>query len=109
MMDRDYLFAFDLQGRDCTVTIAKVTGGEIKGTGGKKSKKPLCYFREAKDGRPLGLTDMRRIVPLIQAAGLEPGSVPSDKAKTGELAAAPPPETDAPASTGDRQPGEDDL
>lgn len=135
MMDRDYLFAFDLQGKDCTVTIAKVTGGEIKGTGGKKSKKPLCYFRESKDQRPLGLnaTNCKAIAAMygndtagwigkritiyptttsfgsetVDCIRVRPG-VPTGKEKSGELATAPPPETDAPLSTEDRQPGEDD-
>jgi hypothetical protein len=134
MMDRDYLFAFDLQGRDCTVTIAKVTGGEIKGTGGKKSKKPLCYFRESKDNRPLGLnsTNCKTIAAMygndtagwigkritlyptttsfgsetVDCIRVRPG-VPPEKVKSGELATAPPPDAD-PVSTEDRQPGEDD-
>jgi hypothetical protein len=137
MMDRDYLFAFDLQGKDCTVTIAKVTGGEIKGTGGKKSKKPLCYFKESRDQRPLGLNSTNckaiasmygndtaawigkriTIYPTTTSFGSEtvdcirvrPG-VPSDKAKPGELATTPPIEpNESQASTPDRQPGEDDL
>lgn len=42
--DRDYLYAFDLQGRDVTVTIDRVTAGELTSVGGRKTKKPLCYF-----------------------------------------------------------------
>lgn len=116
MMDRDYLFAFDLQGKDCTVTIERVTGGEIKGTGGKKSKKPLCYFRESKDKRPLGLnsTNCKTIAVMygndtaewvgkrvtlyptttnfggetVDCIRVRPG-IPGDKAPTGQLATAP--------------------
>jgi hypothetical protein len=55
MMERDFMFAFDLQGKDVTVTIDRVVGGELTGPGGKKSKKPLCYFRESKSGKPLAL------------------------------------------------------
>jgi hypothetical protein len=55
MTDREYLFAYDLGGQDRTVTIDRVVGGELTGTGGKKSKKPLCYFREVKSGKPLAL------------------------------------------------------
>ena len=44
MEEKDYLFAFDLQGQDVTVTIEKVTGGEIVGDKGKKTKKPLAQF-----------------------------------------------------------------
>lgn len=53
MMDRDLLFAFDLGGQDKTLTIDRVTGGELTGPGGKKSKKPLCHFRNVP--KPLGL------------------------------------------------------
>ncbi len=128
LMDRDYLFAFDLQGKDCTVTIAKVTGGEIKGTGGKKSKKPLCYFKESRDQRPLGLnsTNCKAIAAMygndtagwvgkritiyptttnfggetVDCIRVRPG-IPSDKAKAGELA------TNPEASTDEREPGSD--
>ncbi len=51
--DSQCLFAFHLQGKEVTLTIAKVEAGELVGTGGKKSRKPMCYF----DGKdlPLGL------------------------------------------------------
>ncbi len=55
MVDRDFMFAFDLQGKDVTVTIDRVIGGELTGPGGKKSKKPLCSFRESKSGKPLAM------------------------------------------------------
>jgi hypothetical protein len=55
LQDSDYLRAVDLKGRDVTLTIEKVVGGKITGTGGKKSKKPLCYFKEGRDPKPLGL------------------------------------------------------
>ncbi len=54
MMEREYLFAFDLKERDVTLTIDRVVGGTLVGSGGKKSKKPLCYFRErTKEGEPI--------------------------------------------------------
>ena len=53
MMTLEYLYAFDLKGKDVTLTIERVTAGELKGTDGKKSKKPLVYFAEGKDKRPL--------------------------------------------------------
>lgn len=55
LMDREFMYAFDLQGKDVTVTIDRIVGGELTGPGGKKSKKPLCYFRESKSGKPLAL------------------------------------------------------
>lgn len=66
MMERDYLYAFDLQGKDVTLTIEKVTGGQLTGTGGKKTKKPLCFFRESQSGKPLALnsTNCKTIAAL---------------------------------------------
>lgn len=55
MTDREFMFAFDLGGVDRTVTIEKVTAGELTSTGGKRSKKPLAYFKESKSGKPLAL------------------------------------------------------
>jgi len=55
MMDRDYMFAFDLKGQDVTVTIERVTAGELTALGGRKSKKPLCYFKEGREKKPLAL------------------------------------------------------
>jgi hypothetical protein len=46
MMDRDYIFAFDLQGKNVNVTIDKITAGELHDPRNpkKKAKKPVCYF-----------------------------------------------------------------
>jgi hypothetical protein len=55
MMQKDFLFAFDLDGKAVTVTIDRVKGGELTGEGGKKTKKPLCYFREGRAKKPLAL------------------------------------------------------
>lgn len=51
MYDREYIFAYDLQGKDVTLQIARVSPGTLTGTGGKKSKKPVVYF----DGKERGL------------------------------------------------------
>lgn len=52
MFDRDYLGSFDLpDGRDVTVTISAVKGGDLTSIGGRKSKKPIVYF----DGKDKGL------------------------------------------------------
>ena len=66
MMDSEFMFAFDLQGKDVTVTIEKVKAGELSGSGGKKAKKPLCYFAESKSGKPLALnsTNCKTIAAL---------------------------------------------
>jgi len=64
MMDRDYIFAFDLQGRDVTVTIEKVTAGELTALGGRKSKKPICYFRGKQKPLALNSTNCKTIAAL---------------------------------------------
>lgn len=51
--DAQCLFAFHLGGKEVTVKIAKVTGGELVGHGGKKTKKPMLFF--AGKELPLGL------------------------------------------------------
>lgn len=43
--DADYVGAWDLDGKDCIVTIDKVTGGEVSGEAGRKSRKILLHFR----------------------------------------------------------------
>lgn len=55
MTDREYLFAFDLQSKDVTLTIEKVTAGELTALGGRKTKKPLCFFVEGRTKKPLAL------------------------------------------------------
>lgn len=64
MFDREFIFSYDLDGRDVTLTIAKVVAGELTGTGGKKTKKPIVFF-EGKD-RGLGLckTNAKTIATL---------------------------------------------
>lgn len=66
MTERDWLFAFDLQGKDVTLTIDKVEAGQVTGTGGKKSKKPVVHFREGQNKKPLALavTNCKAIATL---------------------------------------------
>jgi hypothetical protein len=45
MYDSDYIHHYELPpGRDVVVTIAKCSAGEVTGTGGKKSRKPILHF-----------------------------------------------------------------
>ena len=44
MFDRNYIGHLDLAGRDVTLTIAKVVGGELTAEGGRKSRKPILHF-----------------------------------------------------------------
>jgi hypothetical protein len=64
MMDRDYIFAFDLQGQDVTVTIARVTAGELVSQGGRKAKKPVCFFEGKEKGLALNATNCKTIAAL---------------------------------------------
>lgn len=64
MTDRDYIFAFDLNGKDVTVTIAKVEAGQIASNGGRKAKKPIVYFEGTEKGFPLNSTNARTIASL---------------------------------------------
>lgn len=40
----DYLFAYDLDGRDVTVTIERIEAGTLTGSGGKTAKKPVAIL-----------------------------------------------------------------
>ena len=64
MFDKAYLYAYDLQGRDVTVTIAKVTGGMLTGTGGKSNKKPIIFFQGHQKGLALNITNARTIAAM---------------------------------------------
>jgi hypothetical protein len=64
MMDRDYIFAFDLNGKDVVVEIAKVVAGELTSTGGRKSKKPIAYFKGKEKGLALNATNCKVIAGM---------------------------------------------
>lgn len=46
--DREYIYAYDLGGQDRTLTIERVLGAVVTGDKGKKSKKPILFFKETK-------------------------------------------------------------
>jgi hypothetical protein len=64
MIDRDYIFAFDLNGKDVVVTIARVVAGELTGQGGRKSKKPIVYFEGKEKGLALNATNAKTIAAM---------------------------------------------
>lgn len=72
MYEKDFIYAYDLEGRDVTVTIERVVAGSISGKGGKSSKKPVVYFRGSRKGLGLCITNARTIAQLF-------GSFDSDK------------------------------
>jgi hypothetical protein len=62
--DKDFLKAYDLDGKDTTVTIEKVVGGEVTGEGGKKSKNPIASFVGARKRFVLNSTNGKTIASL---------------------------------------------
>lgn len=64
MVDRDYIFAFDLNGKDVSVEITRVVAGELTGQGGRKSKKPIAYFKGKDKGLALNATNCKTIAAL---------------------------------------------
>lgn len=64
MYDKEFLYAYDLEGRDVTVTVERVVAGTLTGTGGKSTKKPVVYFKGSKKGLGLCITNARVIAAL---------------------------------------------
>lgn len=62
--DSEYLYAFHLAGREVTVTIDRVTGGELTGTGGKKARKPVVFFRGKDKPMALNKTNGKTIAAM---------------------------------------------
>jgi hypothetical protein len=62
--EKEFLFAFDLDGRDVTVVIDKVVGGEIIGESGRKSKKPMATFVGKKKKLALNKTNGATIAAM---------------------------------------------
>jgi hypothetical protein len=132
--DSNWLYAFDLQGRDVTVTIREVKVAKVKNAT-KEERKPILYFKESKDARGLVLckTNGHSIAAMygpnvdlwpekritlyptqtnfggkqVDCIRIRP-MIPAAKAKAGEFAnpdTMPAPE--APEHAGAREPGED--
>ncbi len=64
LYDKAYIYSYDLEGKDVTVTIERVTGGTLVGTGGKSNKKPVVYFKGSEKGLALNITNARVIAGL---------------------------------------------
>lgn len=64
LYSKEYIYAYDLEGRDVTVTIDRVVGGTLVGTGGTKSKKPVLYFKGTDKGLAICITNARIIAGL---------------------------------------------
>ncbi len=64
LFDKEYLYAYDLQGKDVTVVIESVKGGTLVGTGGKSNKKPIVRFKGKEKALGLNITNARIIAGL---------------------------------------------
>ena len=64
MFDRDYIGAWDLNGKDVTVTIAKVERGELTSRGNKKDHKPVLYFVGKEKALALNKTNAKTVAKL---------------------------------------------
>lgn len=62
--DKEFLFAFDLKGKDATVQIEKVFAGTVEGEKGRKSKKPVVKFRGSEKKLALNKTNGKIIAKL---------------------------------------------
>lgn len=72
LMDpKDMLFAYDLDGRDVTVTFEKVIGGELTGEQGRKTKKPIAHIKGTTKKLALNATNCTTIEQLYGTADVE--------------------------------------
>lgn len=59
--EKEFLYHFNLDGRDVAVTIRKVVQGAVQGTDGKKQKKPIVYFEGSDKGLAMNITNVRTV------------------------------------------------
>lgn len=64
MDEKELLYAYDLDGKDVTLEIEKVTGGELVGEQGRKTKKPIASFKGTAKKLALNTTNCKQIVSL---------------------------------------------
>jgi hypothetical protein len=64
LFDKEYLYSYDLEGKDVTVVIEEVKGGTLVGTGGKSNKKPVLKFRGKEKVLAANITNCRIIAGL---------------------------------------------
>lgn len=62
--DKEFLAAWELDGRDVTVTIEHVTSGEVVGENGRKDKKPILRMAGKKKQFVSNITNCRTIAGM---------------------------------------------
>jgi hypothetical protein len=68
LYDSRYIGAWDLLGRDVTVTIEKIVGGVIEGEGGKKDRAPVVSFKGWTKPMVLNKTNLKTLISLYATA-----------------------------------------
>lgn len=63
-LDKEFLYSYDLQGRDVTVEIERVAQGTLVGMQGKKAKKPVVFFKNKSKPLALNITNIKTIAQL---------------------------------------------
>lgn len=64
MFDRDYIGAWDLEGKDVTVTIVKVEPRVLTSQGNKKDKRPILWFDGKEKGMVMNKTNSKTVAGL---------------------------------------------
>lgn len=59
-----YVAAFELKGRDVTLTITRVVAEMIEGENNRKDKRPILYFEEAKKPFIMNKTNAKVLIKL---------------------------------------------
>ena len=62
-----YVAAYELKGRDVTLTITRVVAEMIEGENNRKDKRPILYFEEAKKPFVLNKTNAKVLIKLYGA------------------------------------------
>lgn len=70
-LDKNFLFSYDLQGRDVVVTIERVVQGELVGQQGRKTKKPVVFFKGKSKPLALNITNIKTIASLYGSFRVE--------------------------------------
>jgi hypothetical protein len=137
MYDSNYLYAFDLKGKDVTVTIKEVKAAKVRNADKKEQRKPIVFFKESHDARGLVLckTNGKTIASLygndtdgwvgkrvtlfatmvdafgqtVEAIRIRPGAPVKGKpaGEFADVAMVPTPEAPDHAELNEREPGQD--
>lgn len=64
LLDREYLYHYDLDGRDVNVTIRSIGVEEMASSDGKQSRKPVIYFEGLAKGLVMNSTNLDMVASM---------------------------------------------